>query len=212
MLFLITNQSNCFYQIALKLGGDSTSTMDDLRTRYVLDDKLTNYYYSHRSVYNKIHDWKSSNVNIFQPDTNIRDWLLDFLDTTAFIPSPIFGLLEINDTLIYEPTVIIDPSDTFLGVESSPIALSIHKIYDNTNYEISISPNPSNSNFKLSWNSDMVNAIIRVFSINGQCIYNSHWNSQSHVINTDEWNKGVYVIEVMLDNGLKLSGKIIYQD
>lgn len=189
-----------------------SSTMDDLRTRYVLDDKLTNYYYSHRSVYNKIHDWKSSNVNIFQPDTNIRDWLLDFLDTTAFIPSPIFGLLEINDTLIYEPTVIIDPSDTFLGVESSPIALSIHKIYDNTNYEISISPNPSNSNFKLSWNSDMVNAIIRVFSINGQCIYNSHWNSQSHVINTDEWNKGVYVIEVMLDNGLKLSGKIIYQD
>ena len=78
------------------------------------------------------------------------------------------------------------------------------EIYDT---EFSIYPNPASSEFTIN-SSNQIQSI-NVYNLVGELVYSQNSLSNSHVVNVNNWNLGVYFVEVNLVNRYSTAHKIV---
>ena len=67
---------------------------------------------------------------------------------------------------------------------------------------LDVGPNPFNSFILIKNHTYAGFAHIRIFNIQGKCLYKSQWdNTRSHQINTSTWNEGIYFLAIEYANG-----------
>lgn len=111
-------------------------------------------------------------------------------------------------------TETLTPTDSHLSAISlswTPNTISIDNA-EKTNYEISVSPNPSTGIFNLDFNKSIDLAKIEVFSITGQLVYSEESNekiSQFKSLDLSSLENGIYMLKVKTTDGGSVISKII---
>ena len=76
-------------------------------------------------------------------------------------------------------------------------------------HEFTMYPNPANDRFTIESESAILE--INIYSATGSKVYNNTDRSNSLKIETSEWNKGYYLVNLRFENGYVLSKKMIIQ-
>lgn len=115
---------------------------------------------------------------------------------------------SIPPTLYDEEGNITGGNWASLGVHSCDCgdAVGINEI---ENFSFDIYPNPANSNFTIESESEIVDVV--VYNMTGHKVYADMPNTQKLLIETADWTKGFYLVNLRLDNGYVLSRKVMVQ-
>ena len=94
---------------------------------------------------------------------------------------------------------LMDMSDqTFTIVKDTSSSVSIEYIGDLG--QVSIYPNPFRNELTFEFeNVDLLNGSYQVFNMLGSFIESGNINSENYIINTSEWENGVYIVKLIGD-------------
>lgn len=126
--------------------------------------------------------------------------------------------INVVDDLIPEgtETVVGTISNATIGAISSAGATSTLNIIDNDSIlsigendliELSIHPNPMSSEFKLKSEIQLMSYVM--LDMNGRVVSSDELKTKEVTIDASELPAGVYVLEVLLENGAKVTRKVI---
>jgi len=89
--------------------------------------------------------------------------------------------------------------------------LNVKNIESSLFNQISIYPNPSNSEVTLKRQEVFSNSQITIYDINGRLVYQSDWKQgdENHTINTEQWQVGVYYVALQTAEGEKIVRKLM---
>jgi len=115
---------------------------------------------------------------------------------------------SIPPTLYDEDGFITGGNWASLGVHSCECgdAVGINEISD---FSFEIYPNPAINNFTIESESAIVDVV--VYNMAGHKVYSSTEKTQKLLIETEDWTKGFYLVNLRLDNGYVLSRKVMVQ-
>lgn len=77
------------------------------------------------------------------------------------------------------------------------------------NFSFDIYPNPARDNFTIESESAIVDVV--VYNMAGHKVFTSTQKTQKLLIETEDWSKGFYLVNLRLDNGYVLSRKVMVQ-
>ena len=80
----------------------------------------------------------------------------------------------------------------------------------NSKKGISIFPNPNNGKFYINSNNETVSNV-KIFSLDGKLIYNISLNVINPEVVLPEISKGLYLITIILENGIEKNNKIVIE-
>lgn len=184
--------------------------IDSIPEKFDLDAGQNLYHDAYTTLYEKLHEWQSSDSGIYFPDSTRFSWILDFgNEYSSFLPVKYYSLLAINDSFPRFPDVYIDEIEGSTlpntGQETSVNAMD----YNHLGYSIWVFPNPVSNGLTLSWKGSFVPSTIRIYDLSGKlCILNSWENSDDIRIETDKLSNGIYLLEVIDRNNTKFVWKI----
>jgi predicted secreted protein len=115
--------------------------------------------------------------------------------------------VSVSNPLITETTQI--PSVTVTTYCLTTVIDEINKKEDNS---IQLYPNPTSGTFTLIYNSSSIiyNSNITIFDVTGRKVYTqSIINPQSTIINISDLSTGIYYWEMMSNQGIEGTGKIV---
>lgn len=96
-----------------------------------------------------------------------------------------------------------------VGVHTCECGDVVSGVNEIENLSFTIYPNPANDHFIIESESAIVNATI--YSINGVKVYDISTNTQRLKVETKEWTKGYYLVNLRLENGYVFSKKVMVQ-
>ena len=96
-----------------------------------------------------------------------------------------------------------------VGVHTCDCGDVVSGVSEIDNLSFTIYPNPANDHFIIESESAIVNATI--YSVNGVKVYDISTNSQRLEVETSEWTKGYYLVNLRLENGYVFSKKVMVQ-
>lgn len=116
---------------------------------------------------------------------------------------------SIPPTLYNSDGVIIGGNWASVGVHTCECGDVVNSVSEVNGISFDIYPNPAHDNFTIESESAIRN--VAIYSMNGAKVYEDVVNTQKLSIETGNWPKGYYLINLRLDNDYVLSKKIIIQ-
>lgn len=118
-------------------------------------------------------------------------------------------------TIFYEDLLSVQTNQIFhtIGKQFLILDYTTTSIPNQYNISINVYPNPFSTQFKLSVEESLIGESTKliVYDINGRMVYNSNFNSSNQIVETNQWNTGIYLWKLTKANEVIASGKMIRQ-
>jgi aminopeptidase N len=111
--------------------------------------------------------------------------------------TPKYGYMQLDSILLGEYTFGYDANYTHT------------KLINDDEEAVNVYPNPASNEITIDFNSITLNREIRISDMNGKIIARIQSSDSTLKISTEQWNNGMYIIEVNNENGEKFAKKII---
>jgi len=174
---------------------------------------------------NDIEIWELINTTMVAHPFHIHDIQFYVLDINGNPPTPEYQglkdviLVEPNDTVrfitqfitfansmvpyMYHCHLLHHEDEGMMGsfrvVDSATISINESVIKD---IEIIIYPNPADDFVEIRLVNQPENSVLKVFDINGNCVYTDQTFNGVANIETTAWNTGIYMFQVINENGI----------
>jgi hypothetical protein len=113
--------------------------------------------------------------------------------------TPKYGYMQLDSLLLGE--YVFAYGDNFSEV----------KKIENKTDEITIYPNPAKDELTIDFDGTTLNREIKIYDLSGKNISIIQNNSAMLKVSTQQWNNGLYIIEIHNENGDKISKKVVIE-
>lgn len=98
--------------------------------------------------------------------------------------------------------------DAYNGLKEVLKLSSLNGVENNNQFNITISPNPSNGKIKILLPSDCETGILKIYDLSGRLIYQNYWESTKTIDLGDQLNNGIYLLN-LITSGKNYNSRII---
>ena len=156
----------------------------------------------------------TADVQFYNNNAYVDSWQWDFGDTgTDTIQNP---LHTYTDTGIYNVTVTVT-HDSCVKTANKTITVLNSTGMSNFKPEtlnFKLYPNPTEENFTVEVNiPENINSVIKIYGIKGELVKEYMLNNGSNriVVHTSDWEKGIYICNLMIDGKVMKSEKMVVE-